>query len=204
MNKRLIISLSAIFILASILVSVMTFVNFSDIKVILAIDASDKSILVGESIRNYYLLSDKTATVTVEIEDERILITKGDELLGLNPGRTEVTLTARNATQISKTKFTVEVNSSEISLEFVAQANCEIIENNIYMQGEFCQFSVALYEKNGTKIIQPQADYILTNDAEIVVNISSCILIAQTDCHIVMKLKDYNFSYLINVFVNQG
>lgn len=207
MTKRISTIISSLVLLAISFILLLIFFifnsqNSNSQNKPLSIYASDVVLTVGESVSNFYILSDEKAIVEITSTNNSIFEVKDKKLTALKTGKAQLTLIATLDKQIAKTSFNLEVIKSDYTFAIETANNCTIEDNNIYMQSTSCQFSIKVYDKNENTYVSKVIEYSATNDAIIVYEMSSFILFTSQNCTVCIKYPEINLEIKINVYVN--
>ena len=111
MYKRLnIILISLVIIILSIFIFLTVFVFIKPKNTIpLSVTAENISLKVGNSLKNFYTVSEDNAEVSFEVENSNIIDINANEITGKQTGKTNVVITASKDDKIAKVMKSVGI-----------------------------------------------------------------------------------------------
>ena len=204
MTKRAQTILLSLFIVAVSLILLLTFFTFNN-KIIKKITpflltTNNISIKVGETISNFYQISDKRAELKFYVENpEKININK-ENITGVIAGETLVKITAKLENKVIESEFKVDIFNKDYKLELSSIVGCEIYQNQIIIKENISQFNFNLYDLKGEEIkdFKYQIFYdnrdILLNDEFGMIQIYT-----KKDTSIIFNFPTYNYKLTIDI-----
>ena len=175
--------------------------NFLNNNQILTITSSDISLKVGDKVSNFYNVSDENAEVQISAQDESVFIVENDQLLAIKPGSTIITIVANLNGDKANTSFLLTVERDGYSYNITPIQNCTINENNVTLTDHACQISVVVYDKLDNVYFPENLTYSASNNAIIIKEIDSFILVSSEDCKVTISYPDISFEIVLNVVV---
>lgn len=175
--------------------------NFLNSNQILTITSSDISLKVGDKVSNFYNVSDENAEVQISAQDESVFIVENDQLLAIKPGSTIITIVANLNGDKANTSFLLTVERDGYSYNITPIQNCTINENNVTLTDHACQISVVVYDKLDNVYFPENLTCSASNNAIIIKEIDSFILVSSEDCKVTISYPDISFEIVLNVVV---
>lgn len=206
MYKRLnIILISLVIIILSIFIFLTVFVFIKPKNTIpLSVTAENISLKVGNSLKNFYTVSEDNAEVSFEVENSNIIDINANEITGKQTGKTNVVITASKDDKIAKTSFEVSVINSDITFTIETISNCNYVDNKLVMSSTACQFSIKFYSKEQTLISNNNLHIEIPDNVNLINDISSFILVTEQNCQVKFILEDYDFCYILNIEIENN
>lgn len=119
-------------LLVSIILLLIYFI-FKPSYASLTFKASNVTLYVGQSVYNFYEISEE-AELTFEVSDNNIIDINSERILALNIGSVSVNILAKIDDQIYKTTFNVTVLNYTYSFKIDAIEGCKYKDNIIFLQ----------------------------------------------------------------------
>ncbi len=127
MTKRASSLLISLFMLALSIGLLLLYFLFKDDSVFtpLTMNGSNISLKVGQSVYNYYTISNENAEISFEVSKDNIIEIDEEKITGINAGEVTVTLTATLEGQLAKTQIDVAVYNDGYSFILSPVENCD-------------------------------------------------------------------------------
>ncbi len=201
MNKRVSSLLISLLFLAlsTILLLVYFIFNNDSENSPLSLYGNDISLQVGESVYNYYQVSNKDAEISFYIDKEGIISIDKNKITGVNAGEVCVNLTAKYQNQISKTQINVKVYNDNYTIQLNTIENCYFEDSTLFMTSNVCAFQLEVFDKLNNKIDNLKFRINTTNSAQIIQNLFVFQLKSEKNCTISISLEEIDFNIVINV-----
>ena len=204
MNKKniLILSISIGLLMISIVGLIVYFCisNSKDKQIeLFSVKCENISAEVGEWVEIPYIVDDEISSITFEVVDKSIAEIDDNKIIGLKAGTTLVKITVTKGDKVAMCNFyfTAKYNSCFLTLKPID--SCEIMENYIYMENDYCQFSIEFVDESGTLISDPRVTITHDQNLEIEEIAFGYLLTARENGTITFYFDDYDTSFVIHV-----
>lgn len=148
MTKRAISLLtSLIMLLVSIFLLLCYFVFKTD-KITLHLNANNVTLYVGQSVYNYYEVTDSNANIAFEVSEGNIIDINSDRILGLNAGKVTVDIIAKLENLSYSTSIEVTVLSNSYTYSINPIENCIYQNGVLYSYEDDNLFTVDVFDKD--------------------------------------------------------
>ena len=127
MTKRASSLLISLFMLALSVGLLLLYFLYKDDGVFtpLTMNVNNISLKVGQSVYNYYTISNENAEISFEVSKDNIIEIDEEKITGINAGEVTVTLTATLEGQLAKTQIDVAVYNDGYSFILSPVENCD-------------------------------------------------------------------------------
>lgn len=201
MTKRLSTIIISLIMIATSLTLLLIFFTFNKTeKTILerlTLRADNLSLTVGETVTNFYDVSSENAVVTFDIENPSIISIKGKNLSALDVGKTNIKITASLNDVTTETNMTVEITNESFVLQLTPSQNCYLDDNILYLTGDFCRFTVNIFDYDGNLI--KDFYYLSTGPSTLNKEFLYFELQSTQDCQIIFYIPAENTLLKLNV-----
>lgn len=206
-NKR---TLTIIASLCLLIVSIVLLIVFLVIKnsdnssaniTLLRITANDITLNVGQSVEDYYTISNPDAKIDIEIDKQNIIQIDKTSITAIKSGIVKVTLTAVLDDATAKENFTVTVSAPDYSYQVANVQGGSFQNNTIYVsKSSPAAFKVDVYDKLGQAIAVSELDYTISSG--IIQNqLGTFIVIADENCVITFTIRGIDYTFFLNVAI---
>ena len=154
---------------------------------------------MGEWVEIPYIVDDEISSITFEVVDKSIAEIDDNKIIGLKAGTTlvKITVTKGDKKAMCNFYFTAKYNSCVLILKPID--SCRIIDNYIYMENDYCQFSIEFVDESGTLISDPRITITHDENLEIEEIAFGYLLTARENGTITFYFDDYDTSFVIHV-----
>lgn len=201
MTKRASSLLISLFMLALSIGLLLLYFLFKDDGVFtpLTMNGSNISLKVGQSVYNYYTISNENAEISFEVSKDNIIEIDEEKITGINAGEVTVTLTATLEGQLAKTQIDVAVYNDGYSFILSPVENCDFFDDTLYVKDNYCTFQIDVYDQINQKIDNLKYDFSATDNAVLVKNMYLFQLQTRNDCYLIFSFKEIDFDIIIKV-----
>ena len=197
--KYILLSLGILVISLTLLICFVVVKNDKISSEPLTLEASDITLTVGEKTKNFFTVSNENAQIEIIADDPTLFSIVDNELVALKPGNTKITISASFDGDKAKTSFILTIENESYTYLVSPIQNCTFSENSLYMSSNACQFSIQLFDKVGIQTAPENINISASNNANIIKEISSFVLISQDDCVVTIDYPNIEFQIVINV-----
>lgn len=201
-NSLIVLITSLILIVASIISVVIYFSLFDKSN-----ESSSDFYVSCENITgyidNWVDIPVKTSEQDVQLEfkiyDESIAQIANNQIIGLKPGVTAVTITATKNGTKSICNFYFTAKYSSCQFEILPSIGCSYTNKELTVYEDTCQFSISFVDDFGNKVVNPN----------IIINVDENLTIKKTAFNYLLTVKgngtitfvfvDYNFTVNVSV-----
>ena len=196
------------FVALSVVLLIVYFVlkplpNENDIaKNRLIISANDITLQTGQSLENFYEISNNNAVITFSSDNEQIYNIEDKTLYALSAGVANITITATLLDQTASTTICVKIMNESYSYHIECIASCEIDNNgNFCMLDNFSQFQVYVYDKLLNVVSATKTSITVNNNSELIYEAPNYTLVAYTNCEITIACEEGSLLETIPVII---
>ena len=125
----------------------------------LTLSARNITLKIGQSVYNFYQLSDDNATLSFEVSEENIVDINNERIVGLKAGKVTLFITATTSNQMARDSIEIVVVNSSYSYLIAPSQNCEFNDNTLYMTDIFCSFTLEIFDMYGQVVLEPKYNY---------------------------------------------
>ena len=195
------IALSAVLLIVYFVIKPLP--NENDIaKNNLVITASDITLQTGQSLENFYEISDNNAVITFSSDNEQIYSIQGKTIFALSAGTTIITITATLLDKTSTTSFTIQILNESYTYRIECIASCEIDNSGtLIMLDNFSQFQIYVYDRLLNAVSATKTLITVNNNSELVYEAPNYTLIAYMNCEITISCEEGSLLETIPVII---
>lgn len=200
--KLLIFCSSFLVIISIVLISIFIFMPKRNLDTPLTVKASDCNMIVGESLVDFYEISEENVNVSFEVKQDGIVNVNPNLLTAIDAGSTEITIYAFNENKQAKTTFKVEVVNADYSFEIENLYNCNFDSREcvLYVNQGVSQFFITIFDKSNHLIENSNLNvYYKSENINLSREISNWYLIAENNGEICFYVE--NIDYYFTIFV---
>lgn len=203
MTKRIlsIITSLALLAISSILLIVYFAFGGDSSTSTLTLSARNITLKVGQSVYNFYQLSDDNATLSFEVSEENIIDINNERIVGLKAGKVTLFITATTSNQTARDSIEIVVLNSSYSYLITPSQNCEFNDNTLYMTNIFCSFTLEIFDIYGQVVLEPKYNYSSNEEVEFFREFRYFTLVAEKDCMVTLDFYEINFEFSFSVIV---
>ncbi len=203
MTKRIlsIITSLALLAISSILLIVYFAFGGDSSTSTLTLSARNITLKVGQSVYNFYQLSDDNATLSFEVSEENIVDINNERIVGLKAGKLTLFITATTSNQMARDSIEIVVLNSSYSYLITPSQNCEFNDNTLYMTDIFCSFTLEIFDIYGQIVLEPKYNYSSNEEVEFFREFRYFTLVAEKDCMVTLDFYEINFEFSFSVIV---
>ncbi len=203
MTKRIlsIITSLALLAISSILLIVYFAFGGDSSTSTLTLSARNITLKVGQSVYNFYQLSDDNATLSFEVSEENIVDINNERIVGLKAGKVTLFITATTSNQMARDSIEIVVVNSSYSYLITPSQNCEFNDNTLYMTDIFCSFTLEVFDMYGQVVLEPKYNYSSNEEVEFFREFRYFTLVAEKDCMVTLDFYEINFEFSFSVIV---
>lgn len=166
--------------------------------------ASDIEICKGETIYDFYEVTNENAEISFTVDCENIIEINDLYIRGLKAGEVNVTIKAQYKGEISIDEFCVKVYDESYRVEFVSILDCVIGGNTITALSNSFQFKVEIFDALNRKIENVEFEILPNEDITIIKNFYSILIVADRDCKVDFSFKDIDIEVEMNIVSFKG
>lgn len=206
-KKSIAVIIASVFLLVASIIILLVFFVFNkdnseaEYKV-LRINADNVTLYVGQSLENYFTVSNEDAVITIDVDKDGIVNIDKEKIVALKSGKVNVKLTASYQDTISSDYFSITVLNRDYSFDIRGIENCYYKDSTLYITQNICQFAVDIYDKTGQMLKQPSIKYSCSDSIELQKQLGFYILKADKDGIIEFFEDEINYSFNLKVVCN--
>lgn len=204
MKNRLAIILTTCSLLAvSVVLLLVFFFSKNDARPLYC-SAGDVEMCVGDKIYNYYQVSNKQATISIELNKENIIDIDEKMIYAKEVGEVEVTLTASYKNEKSVAVFVVKVYDESYHVDIISVKGCYYEGNTLYAQSNTCQFKFEVYDVLNKKLTNQKVEMAVDGNGTVNKNFNTVMLSINENCKISFYFEELEFEFIIYAVLANG